>query len=113
MGTTLSDTLYSGLAHTAARVPIPPRQLRAIESRWLTWEPFCIQRAREHSDYSSMLAAYKTTHRFRVILLLSSQIRWEGIRLHRLDCPTDSAAEFESKLRLVIKRRPRGYKHVK
>jgi hypothetical protein len=104
MGTTLSDTLYMGYAH-AAPPPVPEKQSRWIESRWLEWAPWCTIAARRSDDPSGALYALRVTHRSRLISLLSARVAWDTIRKHHLDNPTDTTELFEFQLRAAVERR--------
>jgi hypothetical protein len=105
MATTLSDTLYAGLAHAAAPPAIPSHQACYIESRWQEWLPWCTMEARKHSDPASRLFSLRITQRSRLIAALSARIHWDVIRKFRLDDPTISNELFEFQLHAAIERR--------
>lgn len=104
MGTTLSDTMYAGLAHAAS--PIPPKQSVWIDARWKEWEPWLAMEARKQSlDPANLLFRFKSLHRDRMIRLLSAHIAWATIRQYRLDNPCDGENLFEFSLRAAMERR--------
>lgn len=112
MATTLTDTIYSGLAHTQPPT-VPPAQAKVIESCWLEWLPWATMHARRHSDPASYLYALKTTHHSRVVALLSAGIHWDVIRRHRLDDPLVGRELFEFQLQAALKRKQERIGRVK
>ena len=101
----MSTTLSSIAPAMPAMPAIPPKQGVWFESRWREWEPWLVMEARRTPDPAGRLAAFKTTHRSRLISLLSAGVSWSAIRRHRIDNPSHSEALFEFQLSAAIERR--------
>lgn len=90
---------------------IPPydavssKQSNWINARWSEWLPFATLMARRTSDPAAKLHELKTTHRSRVISLLSAKVGWDAIRRSRLDNPELENGAFEFQLRAAVERR--------